>query len=231
MQQEPQKVIGAGNGSLVAGFIESVVPSELNSCAKLFLTGALVNGVSNGVFNSIMQLYLISMGFSAVELGTLFIFNPLFCVLLSIPCGIAADRYGKRKMILLGFAALLIGGPIFFFADSLPLLAVTFSMFGISNAAATVFTPLYTSFYEKHDLEKAFGLYGLLNISAMSLGSLAGYIPSYMISKYAFTEFSSYRLVILVAFLLFIAQYVFYLASSNGMEEKLSNGFKFKLNS
>jgi MFS family permease len=230
VQREPQKV-EAGSGTLIAGIIESVVPSELNTSARLFLTGALVNGVSNGVFNAIMQLYLISMGFNAVELGQMYLFNPLFCALLSIPCGIAADRYGKRKMILLGFAVVLIGGGFFYFADSLPMFAVAFSMFGVSNAAATVFTPLYTSFYEKGDLEKAFGLYGLLNISAMSLGSLSGYIPAYMISKYAFTEFSAYRAVILVAYSLFVIQYLFYLGSSNGINEKLSNGFKFKLDS
>ena len=228
MQREPQKV---ETGSMFTGFMESVIPSELNTGAKYFLSGALVNGVSNGVFNAIMQLYLISMGFDAVALGKMYLFNPLLSALLAIPCGIVADRYGKRKMILFGFAAVLIGGGFFYFADTVPMFAVAFSMFGVSNAAATVFTPLYTSFYEKRDLEKAFGLYGLLNISAMSLGSLSGYIPVYLISRYAFTEFTAYRTVILVAFSLFIAQYLFYYASSNGLEEKLSNGFKFKLDS
>jgi DHA1 family multidrug resistance protein-like MFS transporter len=217
--------------SPITGFIESVVPSRLNTGAKLFLTGALVNGVSNGIFNSVMQLYLISLGFSAVELGKMAMFNPLACVLLSIPCGIAADRYGKRKMILLGLSSVAIGITAFLFAGSLSWFALAFFMFGISNAAATVLTPLYSSFYKKDDMEKAFGLYGLLNISAMSLGSLAGYIPVYLVSNMVFTELASYRVIMIFASILFVAQYVFYLASSKGAEEKLSEGFHFKLKS
>lgn len=227
--QAAKKLIQAK--SPITGFIESVVPSRLNTGAKLFLTGALVNGVSNGVFNSVMQLYLISMGFSAFELGQMFMFNPFACALLSIPCGIAADRYGKRKMILLGLASVGVGVSIFLFAGTLPWFAIAFFMFGISNASATVLTPLYTTFYEKNDMEKAFGLYGLLNLSAMSLGSLVGYIPVYMMSKLLFTELASYRIIMIAASILFLAQYVFYLASSKGVEEKLSEGVHFKLKS
>ena len=230
-EQTPAKVTQNDVKSPVTGFIESVVPSRLNTGAKLFLTGAVINGVSNGILNSIMQLYLISLGFTAVDLGKLFMFNPLFCAILSIPCGIAADRYGKRKMLLLGLAACTLGSASYLIFNSFTWFAFAFAMFGISNAAATVMTPLYTSFYEKHDMEKAFGLYGLINISAMSLGSLVGYVPAYMISNLAFTESSSYRYVIIIALLLFIAQYLFYIASSRGIEEKLRNGLHFKLDS
>jgi DHA1 family multidrug resistance protein-like MFS transporter len=230
MESQPaQKLIA--EKSPFTGFIESVVPSRLNTGAKLFLTGALINGLSNGIFNSVMQLYLVLMGFSAVELGQMFMFNPLATALFSIPCGIAADRYGKRKMMLLGFASVLIGISLFFFAETIPWFASAFFMFGISNATSTVLTPLYTSFYEKHDMEKAFGLFGLLNIAAMSLGSLAGYLPIYLISNVALTEFSSYRVVMIIGSVLFVAQYVFFIGSSNGLEEKLKDGFHFKLDS
>ena len=232
MQEQPVlKGVQDEVKSPFTGFIESILPSRLNTGARLFLTGAVVNGVSNGVFNSVMQLYLISLGFTAVDLGKLFMFNPLLCTLLSIPCGIAADRYGKRKMLLLGLAAVTLGAASYLIFDSFAWFAFAFAMFGVSNAAATVMTPLYTLFYEKHDLEKAFGLYGLINISAMSLGSLFGYVPAYMISNLAFTELTSYRLVISAALLLFVAQYIFYIASSKGIEEKLNNEFHFKLKS
>jgi MFS family permease len=217
--------------SRLTGFIESVVPSSLPVGARLFLTGAVVNGISNGIFNSVLQLYLITLGFSALELGKIALFNPLACALLSIPCGIAADRYGKRKMIIIGFLSVIVGVSVFFFAQSITWFALTFFMFGISNATSTVMTPLYSSFYQKHDLEKAFGLYGLINISAMSLGSLAGYIPAYLVSNLAFTQLRSYRLLMIVGALMFVIQYLFYLASSQGMEEKLSEGLRFKLNS
>jgi MFS family permease len=217
--------------SPIVDFIESIMPSRINTGAKLFLTGAVVNGVSNGIFNSIMQLYLITQGFNAVNLGKVFMFNPLFCAILSIPCGIAADRYGKKKMLLLGLVSCTLGIASYLIFNNFRWFAFAFAMFGVSNAAATVMTPLYTTFYEKHDLEKAFGLYGLINISAMSFGSLAGSIPAYMIANLTFTEISAYRIMIILASTLFIAQYLFYIASSRGIEETLSNGFRFKLDS
>jgi MFS family permease len=230
-KQVPVEIVPEEVKSTITGFIESVVPSRLNTGAKLFLTGAVVNGISNGIFNSIMQLYLITQGFSAVDLGKVFMFNPLLCAILSIPCGIAADRYGKRKMLLLGLVSCTLGITSYLIFNSYACFAFAFAMFGVSNAAATVMTPLYSSFYEKDEMEKAFGLYGLINISAMSLGSLAGYIPAYMIANLAFTESSAYRIMIILASSLFIAQYLFYIASSRGVEEKLSNGLHFKLKS
>ena len=230
-EQTTAKIIPEEVKSPISGFIESVVPSRINSGAKLFLTGSVVNGISNGVFNSVLQLYLISMGFTAVDLGKLFMFNPLLCAILSIPCGIAADRYGKKSMLILGLVSCTLGVASFLLVPNLVSFMFAFSMFGVSNAAATVMTPLYSSFYEKDDMEKAFGLYGLINISAMSLGSLTGYIPAYMISNLAFSETSAYRIMMTLASALFVAQYVFYIASSRGITEKLNKEFRFKLNS
>jgi len=231
MESEPQNLVEAKPQTRLTGFIESVIPSELNTGAKLFLTGAVVNGISNGVYNSVLQLYLIALGFTAGNLGTIFLFNPLTCAILAIPCGILADRYGKGKMIAVGLVAVTIGVFGMLVAKSLWVFGLIFAMFGVSNATSTVMMPLYSSFYKKKDMEKGMGLYGLINISAMSLGSLTGYIPAYMISNLAFTELSAYKIVIIVASILFVLQYVFYLAASRGLEEKLSEGFSFKLKS
>ena len=215
----------------ITGFIESIIPSEMSQGARMFLTGAVINGLSNGIFNSIIQLYLISLGYKAVELGKIGMFNPLACTLLSIPCGIAADRYGKRKMILLGLMSVITGVSIFFFAKTLIWYAAAFFMFGICNASCTVLTPLYSSFYNEGDMEKAFGLYGFINIMAMSIGSLAGYIPAYLTSKLLLSQLESYRVVMIIGSVLFVVQFVFYFFSSNGIKEKLSDGFHFKLQS
>ncbi|MCW4014666.1 MAG: MFS transporter [Candidatus Bathyarchaeota archaeon] len=231
MENEAQNLIEVKPQTRLTGFIDSVIPSELNTGAKLFLTGAIVNGISNGAYNSILQLYLIALGFTAGDLGTIFLFNPLTCAILAIPCGILADRYGKGKMIAVGFIAVIFAVCGMFVAKSLWAFGFIFAMFGISNATSTVMMPLYSTFYKKQEMEKGMGLYGLINISAMSLGSLTGYIPAYMISNLAFSELSAYKIVIIVASILFVLQYVFYLAASRGIEEKLSEGFSFKLKS
>ena len=102
---------------------------------------------------------------------------------------------------------------------------------GAGNACFTIFNPLYSSFFDKTDLDKAFGLYGLLNIMSMSLGNLAGYIPGRLVSWFLLSEPQSYRCVMMLASMLLLLQYLFYLISMRNHEETLSDEFRFKLKS
>jgi MFS family permease len=213
------------------GFLGGVMPSRLDRNAKMFLSGAVANGVSNGVFNAVMQLYLVSFGFDGQGLGTIFMMNALTATILMIPCGILADRIGKGKMILVGFAAVSLSMVSFFMAGSIEMFALSFALIGVCNAAATVFTPLYSSFFEKDDMDKAFGLYGLINISAMSLGSLAGYVPPLMVNTLGISLNASYRYTMVAAGSLFVIQYLFTYMSSLGVQERLSREFRFILKS
>lgn len=213
------------------GFLGGVMPSHLNRNAKMFLSGAVVNGISNGVFNAVIQLYLVSFGFDGQGLGTIFMMNALTATILMIPCGILADRVGKRKMILTGFAAVSLAMVSFFKAQSIEMFALSFALIGVGNAAATVFTPLYSSFFEKDDMDKAFGLYGLINISAMSLGSLAGYVPPVMVDTLGVSLNVAYRYTTVAAGSFFVLQYLFYYVSSLGIQEQLSREIRFNLKS
>ena len=210
--------VNSGFRGRIDGMIASVVPGVVSKDAKIFLVGALTNGFGNGVFSAVLQLYMVSLGFKAQQLGSIFLFNSLSCTLLSIPCGIMADRYGKKKMMLASFAFMTTGMILALTSKTIPYLQLAFMFIGASNACFTMFTPLYSSFFEKDDMEKAFGLYGLLNILSMSLGSLV-------------SEITSYRWVMVGAGLLFMVQYVFYLSAMRGYKETLSYGFQFKLKS
>jgi len=212
-------------------FLGGVMPSHLDRNAKMFLSGAVINGVSNGVFNSVLQLYLASFGFDGQGLGTIIMMNALTATVLTIPCGILADRIGKRKMIFTGFTAVSLAMIFFFLAQSIEGFALSFAFIGVSNAAATVFTPLYSSFFKKDDMDKAFGLYGLINISAMSLGSLVGYVPPIMVDAFGISLKTAYRYTMVSAGALFVLQYVFIYLSSLGIKEQLSRELRFNLKS
>lgn len=213
------------------GFIAGVVPSRLDVNAKMFLSGAVANGVSNGVFNAVMQLYLMSFGFGGRDLGTIFMMNALTATVLMVPCGVLADRVGKGKMILAGFASVSLAVAVFFLADSVAAFAASFALMGVCNAAATVFTPLYSSFFEEEDMDRAFGFYGLVNISAMSLGSLAGYVPPLFVGALNVGVNTAYRYTMALAGALFVVQYLFFYLSSRGVHEQLSRESRFNLRS
>lgn len=195
------------------------------------MAGALVNGFSNGVINAVLQLYLVALGFNGQQLGAIFMVNALSCSLLSIPGGILADRYGKKRMMLVSLALMMSGMGLLLTSSTLVNFQLAFLFIGAGNACFSMFAPLYSSFFAKDDMEKAFGLYGLLNIMSMSLGSLVGYVPAMLMGRYLLSDVSSYRWVMMGAGILFVAQYVFYLTAMRGYKETLSEGFQFKLKS
>lgn len=231
MQRMDSKVQSNGINSRISSLLESVFPEEVSSDAKVFLAGGLVNGFTNGVLNSIMQLYMVALGFKAQSLGAIFMYNSLACTLLSIPCGILADRYGKRRMMIASFLCSTSGILFFLFSSSMLSYKVAFTLIGAGNACFIIFTPLYSSFFKKDQLDKAFGLFGLLSIASMSLGNLGGYLPGVLISRLLLSEVQSYRYVMIGASFLFFLQYVFYFLSMRNHKETLSKGFKFKLDS
>jgi len=227
---QTSKIKGYARAAAVT-FIESAVPKNLNANSKYFLLGGVLNGISNGVFSAVMQLYLASFGFGSQSLGQIFMMNALATTILTLPSGIIADRYGKKKMIAAGFLAVVISMLLFFTANSVETFAVSFLLIGVCNACCSVLTPLYSSFFGEEDMDQAFGLWGLLNISAVSLGSLVGYVPGYLVSSLGVSLSTSYRMVMLTSASLFVFQFIFYLMSSNGIKESLSKGFKFNLKS
>jgi MFS family permease len=213
------------------GLIDDMKPSKLNPNAKYFLVGSLMNGVSNGVFNVVMMLYVATYGFNAQSLGFIFMMNSLSSTVLMIPAGILADKIGKRPMIIIGTAAALLGVIAFFLANSVETFTLSFLLIGVCNAAASVFTPLYSSFFEGHDLARAFSLYGFLNIAAMSLGSLGGFIPPYIASSIGFTLVEAYKVTMIAAATLFVLQFAITYISALGVNETLSKGFSLFLKS
>jgi len=211
--------------------IKDIVPSKLGVNAKYFLLSGFMNGVSNGIFNVVMMLYVVAFGFDAKSLGVLFMMNPLSSIVLMIPAGMLADKIGKRPVIIIGTVAAMLGITVLFLANSIAMFALSFLLIGVCNAAATVFTPLYSSFFKEHDLTRAFSLYSLLNITAMSLGSLCGFIPPYLVSSMGFRLVEAYKATLFAGTILFILQFIFVYMSALGVNEALSRDFSLLLKS
>jgi predicted MFS family arabinose efflux permease len=120
---------------------------------------------------------------------------------------------------------------VFFLADSVELFALSFLLIGVCNATGTVLTPLYSSFFEGDDMSRAFGLYGMINLTAISFGNLGGFIPPYLVSSMGMALVDAYRLTMMAAATLFVLQYLFYYLSAVGTMETLSTKLNFTLKS
>ena len=211
--------------------LNSFVPERISTQAKFFLFAISLNGIGNGMINVVFMLYLISLGFESAALGTMVMMNPLGAAILTIPAGVLADRYGKKKIMISGFFMIVLSVILVLIAKSLATFMIAFFLIGLSNATFVVLNPLYSSFFDHEDMDRAFGFLGFLNIITMSLGSLAGYVPPILVSGYGFSLQSSYWAVIAIAAVIILIQTPFFLMSIKEVVEPENNGFRFTLRS
>lgn len=208
------------------------VPDRVSTPAKLFLTAMVMNGLGNGVFGVVIQLYLTSLGFGSAALGTIFMMNSIGAALLTLPAGILADRYGKGKMVLFAFSSYSLSVILLLTGKSIEMLSLAYLFMGVANAAAVVLGPLYSSFFDRENMDRAFGLFGFLNILAASMGSLMGFVPPMLVDRYGFSLQVSYWIMLVIGAVLIFAMMPFLMMSIRGVvEPKRQGGLRFNLRS
>lgn len=213
--------------------LKSIVPDRISRSAKLFLGAATLNGFGNGITNVVMLLYFLSLGFDSAALGTILMMQPISTVLLLIPSGILADRYGVKKILLAITFPFGLFGILILTARSLEIFMLAFLVMGIVEAAAGVaLGPMYSSFFDSKDMDRAFGLQGFLNIISRSAGSLMGFAPPMLVANYGYSLQAAYWTMLFVGLVFFIAQMPLYLLSVWGVNEPRRQGIpKFNLRS
>ncbi len=75
--------------------------SEFSRNAKLFLASMALVGMSFSAFGVIFNLYLVEAGFREGFIGNLLSVGALAMSLLALPAGLACDRIGRKKSLLL----------------------------------------------------------------------------------------------------------------------------------
>ena len=212
--------------------LKSIVPERISTPAKLFLWANVLNGLGNGIFNVVLQLYMLQLGFTASDLGTIFMMSSLAMFVFTIPAGILADRYGRGKVVMWGWIPFLVQSVIILTTSSLEMMCLAWLLNGIGNATGNVLGPVFSSLFDREDLDKAFGLRGFINIVSMSAGSFLGFLPPMLVAGYAYTLRSAYWMVLMLGSIVCMSQMPLYLIIFRYLkDEKRGNGFKFKLES
>jgi len=208
------------------------VPNRVSTPAKLYIFGSVLNGFANGVWSVVRQLYLISLGFDGDALGSIFMVYPIGAVLTTIPAGILADRYGKKRIVVPGYILLALTMILFLTAKRIWMFSFIFFLIGLADGMFVVLGPLYSSLFDKEDLDKAFGLIGFFRIILTSIGSLLGFIPPILVSNYSFSTQASYWTIMAFGTAInFIHIPLIIIAVQALKEQKKKGGIKFTLRS
>jgi DHA1 family multidrug resistance protein-like MFS transporter len=193
--------------------LRSLIPENIPSSAKLFLTGVIFQGIANGVHNVILQLYLASLGFSGSTLGSILMMNALSSTILTIPIGIIADRIGKKKLLLVGLCSITVATIIYLGTQSPLMFMISFFCIGVTNSTFVVLSPLYSLFFSDDDMDKAFSLWLSLGVVTQSLGSLLGFVPPVLVNILGITLQRAYWFLMAFGAPFFVGQCIFFLLS------------------
>ena len=153
----------------------------LSKQAKLLTIQAILPAVAYGMFYTDISYFLTSVqGLSYSFMGLIITTMGIATFASSIPLGIAADKYGRKKTLILGnvMAGVIIA--FFAFTTSPAALIIAAIFEGISEAAFSASSGALLA--EHADSEKrnsVFSLYGFANSMAFGIGSLA--IPSIVV--------------------------------------------------
>jgi MFS family permease len=171
---------------------------------RLLFATRIVRMFSYGLLAVILALYLSATGLSDAEIGLLLTLTLLGDTLISLWITTRADRFGRKKMLLIGAALMIFAGILFAFTRDFYLLlfAATIGVISPSGNEVGPFLAIEQSALaqtlsaEKRTL--VFAWYQLAGSLATAFGSLAGGGLSQIMQNGGAAPLSSYRVIILV---------------------------------
>jgi len=164
--------------------------------ARLLLVSFGLVGLPVGLLNVTMPVYLERLGFGSVLTGTFFTVAGLTSVGLVIPFGILADRYGRRRMTLLGGILTVVALATISLADSYGLFLAGAVFLGLSEALGfSTLNALLAEATEPAHRTAVFGMSFFFNSVAFAAGSLLAVLPDLALSRNPQDVHGAYRSV------------------------------------
>jgi DHA1 family multidrug resistance protein-like MFS transporter len=155
----------------------------LPSGVKRFIATEAFFGLGVGIFVLTLNLHILSLGFDEVDIGKVTSFGNLLQGVVSIPAGILAAMYGRKRMLLIGL--FLMGLGIFGFGTGMGKLGLYVSQsFWSAGMTFLVISEIQLLFQYCKERKTEFQAYGLL-FAMFTLFSgigtlLGGYLPRWL---------------------------------------------------
>jgi MFS family permease len=169
----------------------------------LLFAARIVRLFSYGGLSVVLALHLEETGFSAEAIGLLFTLTLAGDAGISLWITTTADRVGRRRMLLVGAALMVLAGVVFALTSE-PAVLVIAAIIGVISPSGSEIGPFLS--IEQAALSQlvasgrrtsVFAWYNLAGSLAAAAGSLTGGVASHALQRAGMTPASSYRAVIL----------------------------------
>jgi MFS family permease len=147
--------------------------------------------------NPVLPLYAKDLGADASLIGLISALSPFAGVVFSFPIGVASDRLGRKKLLIIAGLIFVSAPPMYLLVGGNPWLLIPIRFF--HGAATAILGPVVSAILaEKYSSTKGEKI-GLYSSSTLIGRTIAPLIGGAVISNYAFAGFSNYQTVYLIA--------------------------------
>jgi MFS family permease len=165
--------------------------------AKKLIWASVLAAVGDAAVWFLLTLYLNSLEFSKTEIGSVIFIMSIFQVIPMLPAGYLGDRFGRRRMVILGICISAVGLFFLIYASVLAEFYVGAAIWGYGHA---LYMPAFMSFLsEKVEIERCKYLFGFQMFASMIASATAvliiGFMPAGLSSYLSTTEQNGYRYV------------------------------------
>jgi MFS family permease len=155
-----------------------------------------------GFVSVALALYLADIGLTDAQIGLLFSLTLVGDAVISLGLTTTADRVGRRRMLVIGAALMVLGGAVFALTKN-PILLMAAAIVGVISPSGNEIGPFLS--IEQASLSqlipggrrtRIFAWYNLVGSFATALGSLSGGALASALVKSGSTALESYRVLL-----------------------------------
>jgi MFS family permease len=168
----------------------------------LLFSARVIRLLSYGFVSVVLALYLEEVGFSTTQIGLLLSLTLAGDAGISLWLTTSADRFGRRRILILGAALMLLAGVVFIVTRN-PVLLMAAAIVGVISPSGNEIGPFLsleqaglTQLLPNTQRTRAFAWYNLAGSFATASGALAGGWLAQNLQSDGMPAYESYRLVL-----------------------------------
>ncbi len=177
---------------------------QLTADGRLLFSTRIVRLFAYGFLSVVLALYLAQLGLSAPEIGLVFTLTLLGDAGVSLWITTTADRFGRRRMLILGSGLVFFAGIVFALTSNILLLAVA-AIIGVISPSGNEIGPFLSieqaalsQIVPDMERTRVFAWYALVGSLATAAGALGGGALAQALQSAGMAPLVSYRLIVLV---------------------------------
>ena len=163
------------------------------------LFSTFLNSIPVGYINVVPLVYLAEIGYDPATIGIIYSASAVAVTIGLIPCGIIADKYGKKTLLIIGTFLPCVSYAIFGVTLNPLLLTVASIIGGVGYAgglgvaaANPTLIPMLASSTSDNNRSTLFGLLQGAWALALTIGSALSFLPSLFSSSFAQSEMAAH---------------------------------------